>query len=444
MDRDEQLTARQFQEAGQVEDWRVLDWRASAWFDAPSHAAGAALARRTAELAGSADRLPDMDVRAGGVQVRIGGPAFTGLTMADVAVARAISAAARELGLTADPSALQTVQLAFDALDQPAVKAFWRGMLGYEEVGEEDLLDPMRRDPGIWFQQQDEPRPLRNRIHLDIVRPYELTTQARDAVAAAGGREMYGGEYYATVADAEGNEADLIPLGGAGAGPAQEVQKAVDMLGEGPETADWRVLFGAMTFYPTTSPVQAAELAAAVAGLADDVDFPLLVDLRSEGVTIDTGKDLWEDERFGDLARRVQAAARGLGLTADPSPLRFLQVGIDVVDIPAVREFWRALLGYVYDPRPWVTDINDPRRRGPTLFFQEMEATEVARRRQRNRIHIDVLVPEDQARARIETAIAAGGRLLYERAPESWTLADPEGNEVDIAVQVGRAELRTE
>ncbi|MET0577173.1 MAG: VOC family protein, partial [Ilumatobacteraceae bacterium] len=38
--------------------------------------------------------------------------------------------------------------------------------------------------------------------------------------------------------------------------------------------------------------------------------------------------------------------------------------------------------------------------------------------------------------------LAAGGRVVYDaEAPEWWTLADPEGNEVDIAVTVGREEL---
>ena len=59
-----------------------------------------------------------------------------------------------------------------------------------------------------------------------------------------------------------------------------------------------------------------------------------------------------------------------------------------------------------------------------------------------NRIHVDVFVPDDQAAARIESALTAGGRVVYDaEAPEWWTLADPEGNEVDIAVSVGREEI---
>ena len=57
-----------------------------------------------------------------------------------------------------------------------------------------------------------------------------------------------------------------------------------------------------------------------------------------------------------------------------------------------------------------------------------------APRPQRNRVHIDVWVPHDQAEARVAAAIAAGGRLVTdEHAPGWWTLADAEGNEVDVA-----------
>jgi hypothetical protein len=308
------------------------------------------------------------------------------------------------------------------------VMPFWRTVLDYQQLGDDSLVDPMRRDPSIWFQSQDRPRPLRNRIHVDVSRSRTvIREEAEAAAAAAGGHATYEGEYYATFADAEGNEVDLVPE---------------DEVGGGAATQDWRALFGAMTFYPVATRRQAAELAAGVAGLADAAGLPLLVDIRPDGVTIDTGKDQWEDDRFADLAQRVQAAARGLGLTADTSRLRFVQIGIDVVDVPTVRAFWRALLGYEYDQRPGVTDIYDPRRLNLPIFFQQMPASEQARRDQRNRIHVDVFVPDDQARARIDAALAAGGRIVYDdEAPEWWTLADPEGNEADIAVSAGREEL---
>ena len=118
-----------------------------------------------------------------------------------------------------------------------------------------------------------------------------------------------------------------------------------------------------------------------------------------------------------------------------------MQVGIDAVDVAAVRAFWRAVLGYELDTRPFITDIFDPRQLAVPCSSSRCRLTTRNVARQRNRTHLDVFVPDDQAETRIAAALAAGGRVVYDaEAPEWWTLADPEGNEVDIAVAVGREE----
>jgi 4a-hydroxytetrahydrobiopterin dehydratase len=77
----------------------------------------------------------------------------------------------------------------------------------------------------------------------------------------------------------------------------------------------------------------------------------------------------------------------------------------------------------------------DPQGRGPSLDFQRMDAP----RSQRNRMHLDVAVPHEQAEARIAAALAAGGQLVTDAyAPRWWVLADPEGNEACVATWVGR------
>lgn len=410
----DRATVTEFQQADGVEDWRALDAGASAWFDAPSMAVGAALVRHIGELT-AASGLPDMDLRPGGVRVRIG-PAGD-LTRAEVELARSISAAAQDLGLAADPAVLQTVQLVIDTADRPSLESFWQTVLAYERVGADGLVDPSRRDPALSFHRS-QPRPPRDRIHVDVVRSPDAVEAARATI----GQQPFGA-YGVALADADGNEVDLVPG---------------DPLSKGPETADWHVLFGAMTFYPVESPRRAGELASAVAGLADDAGLPLMVDLRPDGVTIDGGKDQWEDGKgsatsgFLDLAGGIQTAARDLGLSADLTRPRFVQLGIDGVDVPAVRAFWASVLGYQYDSRTFVTDIYDPRRLNPVLFFQQMDASDTDRRQHRNRIHIDLVVPDDQAQSRIESAVAAGGRIVGENASGRHILGDPEGNEVHI------------
>lgn len=429
------LTAEQFQDAEGTEDWRVVSQGASAWFATSSHSAGVELVRRAVEGCSAVGHVPDLDLRATGVHVRTSAPG-AGLTEADVGVARLVSAAARDLGLDADPSAVSRLHLTIDAMDKGAVMPFWQATLGYEPL-EDDLLDPRRRHPGVWFQQMDEPRPLRNRIHLDVGWPHEL---ARDRVAsavAAGGEVVRdGGGWHDTLADPEGNEADLFPLTDGDAFTAT------------PGLEDWRAMLDAGTYY-TADVERGVALVDEAARIADDAGVELLIELRPEGVAIRTGKDRWGLPSYEAAARQVQRAAREAGLVADLRGVRDLQIAIDARDVDGVRTFWEAALGYrpLTDvvPEGSPSDLYDPCWINPPLMFQridpELDPDHAARAAQRGRIHVDLFVPDDQAEARIAAAVAAGGRVVYDaEAPDFWTLADPEGNELDIAVGVGREE----
>lgn len=128
------------------------------------------------------------------------------------------------------------------------------------------------------------------------------------------------------------------------------------------------------------------------------------------------------------VARQISAAAAAQGVPADPGGVQHVQVAIDAMVSADVQPFWVAVLGYQAFGGE---DALDPLRRGPTFWFQRMDAP----RPQRNRFHIDVYLPHDQIEARIAAALAAGGRIVNDaNAPGWWTLADAEGNEVDLAV----------
>ncbi len=411
-DRDARLPG--FEQLAGAADWRALDIGAGAWFEAPSHRAGAALVDRLPELAHGTASSIDVDLRASGVRVRIRPTGLAGLNRSDGALAAAISAAAHDLGLTADPAGLQDLRLIISTPDEAAVAPFWRTVLGYRQ-DDGALVDPLRRDPTLAIEQLAEPRPLRHRIHFDLGAPYaeRFADLTRPGVVAA---------------DPDGNEICL---------PRSDARG----IGTEPELADWWAIYSAMVCYPTGSSRQAADLARAAAEHADDTDQQILIDLRSDSVTIDSGKDRWEgadfglDQGFAEFARRTQTSARHRGLTADPARLRFFQLAVDAVDIPSVQAFWRAALDYRDDPRSFVTDLYDPRRIGPVIWFQPMEADDQARRAQRNRIQVEVCLPRDHARSRIDRAVAAGGRITHdEPAARRTTVADPEGNEVRIRI----------
>ena len=201
-------------------------------------------------------------------------------------------------------------------------------------------------------------------------------------------------------------------------------------------TADWRVVGdGACAFYRTTSFETAARLVAAIARLAGVQDHQPDVDVRPDGVTVrllTTSDDYYGmSRRDVELAAGISGVARDLGLAADTTALQAVgPIVIDALDIPAVMPFWRALLGYEYRADSADRDLVDPRRRGPGVWFQQMDAP----REQRNRMHVAVWVPVEQAEERVAAAIAAGGRVVSDAdAPAGWFLADPEGNEADVA-----------
>ena len=207
----DKITARQFHEAEGVDGWRVLFSGACTLFRTGSFAKGVALVEAIGRLADAVNHHPDVDLRYPAVTVRLISHDIQALSQRDLELAQQISAAARDLGVEADPSAVQTVQIALDALVPAEVMPFWRAVLGYKPLGDEDLVDPQASNPPIWFQQMDAPRPQRNRIHIDISVPRDQAEARIAAALAAGGRIVYDerAPQWWTLADPEGNECDI-------------------------------------------------------------------------------------------------------------------------------------------------------------------------------------------------------------------------------------------
>jgi 4a-hydroxytetrahydrobiopterin dehydratase len=138
--------------------------------------------------------------------------------------------------------------------------------------------------------------------------------------------------------------------------------------------------------------------------------------------------------RDAELAGLISAAVRDrLGLpfappTGTPRPVQRLEIAIDAMDIARVRPFWKAVMGYADEPDGG-NGLIDPARQLATIWFQQMDEP----RAQRNRIHFDLDVAHDEAPARIQAALDAGGVLVSDaEARAFWILADVEGNEICI------------
>lgn len=197
-------------------DWRVVLGALRARFATPDMSAGAAFVSRMVEAANAANHHPDLQVSYGHVDVDLITHDAGGLTELDVEMARTISALAADAGLTATPTERQVMEYAVDALDIAAVRPFWEAVTGLAPDDQGNLPASGVGQIAVWFQQMDEPRPQRNRIHLDVVVPVDVADARVAAALAAGGRVVSDARApaFVVLADVEGNEVCLCTAAG--------------------------------------------------------------------------------------------------------------------------------------------------------------------------------------------------------------------------------------
>lgn len=199
--------------------------------------------------------------------------------------------------------------------------------------------------------------------------------------------------------------------------------------------SQWRVCDGgASAWFCAPDLVPGLAFALSVAALPECVDHPPDVDARSTGVMVRLNTF---GPRPGELsildvvaARAISELASEHGLVADPSRIGNMVLNIGSTSPAAIVPFWRAVLRLDEVDG----ELNDPLARQPVVCFQHLQTP----RPGHGRIHVDVWVPHDQAEARVEAALAAGGQLVSdEMAPSWWILADPDGNEACVATWIG-------
>lgn len=208
---DEQLLPVDFHASPGVKHWRVLFWGAHAFYRTRSFAEAAEFVAAIAEAAAVVGHDPDVDVRPEGVTIRSFSRIDGALSRKDAELAAAISVEAQRLGLEADPSALQVVGIAVAQDAGVDTRPFWEAAFGYRRVGDEDLADPLRRGPHLWFHQLRAPKSGRGRTHIDVSVPADQAEKRVQAAVAAGGRIVDGSRAPAwwTIASPDNHGVDI-------------------------------------------------------------------------------------------------------------------------------------------------------------------------------------------------------------------------------------------
>jgi 4a-hydroxytetrahydrobiopterin dehydratase len=201
-----------FSEVAEVglDDWRMLFRALHARFLTENFATGLALVARIGEVAEKLDHHPDLDLRYPRLDVRLSSHDVGGVTDRDLELARRISGLAADLGVGADPSGVQVLELALDTSDFAGIKPFWRAVLGLSDSRDErEVVDSAGSLPTLWFQETTAHEEPRQRFHLDIRVPPEVA-EARIAAALEAGGVLVSDEQaprFVVLADVQGNKA---------------------------------------------------------------------------------------------------------------------------------------------------------------------------------------------------------------------------------------------
>jgi 4a-hydroxytetrahydrobiopterin dehydratase len=197
---------RGFLAADGVDDWVVLHGGATGVFRVGSTRESAALIGAILEAPGFEGSGALLSVADARVTVRLSRDLWQ-LEPRHVELARAVSAVAAAHGAVADRSAVQEVQVAIASKPDAIDVGFWRAILGYAAMSDDNAVDPLGHGSTVWMQDLDDAKPLRHAMHIDVSVAREQVAGRIEAALAAGGQLIREWEDDAswTLADRAGN-----------------------------------------------------------------------------------------------------------------------------------------------------------------------------------------------------------------------------------------------
>jgi 4a-hydroxytetrahydrobiopterin dehydratase len=191
-----------------VDDWVVLHGGATAVFKVGSIGEVAQLATAVAEIEGFEGSGALLTIVDASLTVRLTRDLW-GLEPRHVELARSVSEVASTHGAAADRASVQEVQLAIASKPDAVDVGFWRAVLGYAPMAEDNAVDPLGHGSTVWMQPLDEVKPLQHAMHIDVSVARENFEARLAAALAAGGRVVWDGKEHRTLADRAGNRVCL-------------------------------------------------------------------------------------------------------------------------------------------------------------------------------------------------------------------------------------------
>ena len=200
-----------FLSAEGLDDWVVLHGGPTAVFQTSDIQHAAKLAGAIAELPGMDGEWAHISIVAKRLTVRLTREIWN-IDASHIELAREISRVAAAHGAAADTRQVQEVQIAIaakpDAIDLP----FWRAVLGYDPMLEDNAVDPLGNGSTVWMQDLDAEKPLKHAMHIDVSVAREHIEARLAAAVEAGGvvvDESHAPSWW-ILADRSGNKVCIV------------------------------------------------------------------------------------------------------------------------------------------------------------------------------------------------------------------------------------------
>ncbi|MEV4705709.1 VOC family protein [Actinoplanes sp. NPDC049316] len=102
---------------------------------------------------------------------------------------------------------MHEIQLAVAARPEAVDAGFWRAVLGYAPLADDNAVDPLGHGSTVWMQELDPDKMLRHAMHIDVSVARDQAGARVAAALAAGGRIVDDSEAPAAwiLADRAGN-----------------------------------------------------------------------------------------------------------------------------------------------------------------------------------------------------------------------------------------------
>lgn len=175
-----------FLAADDLTDWVVLHGGPTAVFKTKTFAEAANFFQALVQLPEINGTKTQVNIVSERVTVRLTREVWN-IENAHIDLARSISKIADSLGVVADPSQVQEVQVAISAKPDSIDLNFWRAVLGYEAMLGDNAIDPLGNSSTIWMQELDEAKPLKHAMHIDVSVPQKHAEARLKAAVNAGG-----------------------------------------------------------------------------------------------------------------------------------------------------------------------------------------------------------------------------------------------------------------